>query len=69
MHKKPMVIDFYNSQGCGVVIINQMLRQYFCQPTRDSWVVAVFTFNLDLAAVNITGTILKYNKENYIDSR
>ena len=62
-HKKPMVIDFYNSQRCGVDIINQMLRDYSCQPTCDSWVVVVFTFILDLAAVNAR-TILKYNKEN-----
>ena len=35
-HEKPMVIDFYNSQRCGGKIINQMLRDYFCQPTCDS---------------------------------
>ena len=45
-----------------------MLRDYSCQPTCNSWVVVVFTFILDLAAVNAR-TILKYNKENYIDSR
>ena len=45
-----------------------MLRDYSCQPTCDSQTVAVFTFILDLAAVNAT-TILKHNKENYIDSR
>ena len=63
-----MAIDFYNSQRCGVDIINQMLRDYFCQSTCDCWVVVVFTFILDLAAVNAI-TILNYNKENYIDSR
>ena len=63
-----MVIDFYNSQRCDVEFINQMFRGYSCQPTCDSWVVVVFTFILDLAAVNAR-TILKYNKENYIDSR
>ena len=45
-----------------------MLRDYSCQPTCDSWVVVVFTFILDLAAANAR-TILKYDKENYIDSR
>ena len=45
-----------------------MLRDYSCQPMCNSWVVVVFTFILDLAAVNAR-TILKYNKENYIDSR
>ena len=34
----------------------------------DSWIVVAFTFIFDLAAVNAR-TILKYNKENYIDSR
>ena len=34
----------------------------------DSWIVVAFTFTFDLAAVNAR-TILKYNKENYIDSR
>ena len=64
-HKKPMVIDIYR---CGVDIINQMLRDYSCQPTCDSWVVVVFTFILDLTAVNAR-TILKYKKETCIDSR
>ena len=45
-----------------------MFRDYSCQPACDSCVVVVFTFILDLAAVNAR-TILKYNKENYIDSR
>ena len=51
-HKKPSMADFYNSQRWGADIINQMLRGYSCQPTCDSWVVVVFTFILDFAAVN-----------------
>ena len=43
-HKKPMVIAFYNSQRCGVDITDQILRDYSCQSTCDSWVVVVFTF-------------------------
>ena len=68
-HQKPIAIDFHNSQRCGVDIINQMLRDYSCQPTCHSWVnvVLMFTF-IFLAAVNAR-TLLKYNKENYIDSR
>ena len=65
-HKKAMVIDFYNSQRCGVDIVNQMLHDYSCEPTCDSWVVVVFTFILDLAAVSAR-TTSKYNKENYIE--
>ena len=62
-----MLIVFYNSHRCDVDIMNQMLRNYSCQSTCDSWVVIVFTFILDLAAVSAR-TILKDNKENYIDS-
>ena len=34
----------------------------------DSWVVVMFTFILDLAAVNARA-ILKYNQANYDDTR
>ena len=60
------MIDFYNSKRCGVDIINQLLCDYSWQFTCDSQVVVIFTFILDLAGVNAR-TILKYNKENYID--
>ena len=56
-----MMIDFYISQRGSVDIINQMLRDYSCQPTCDSCVNVVFTFILDLAAVNAR-TVLKYYK-------
>ena len=56
-----MVINFYNSQRCGVDIINKKVRDYSCQSTRDRWVVVVFKFILDLAAVNAR-TTSKYNK-------
>ena len=46
-----------------------MLCDYSCQSTCHSWVVVVFIFILDLAAVNARTTILKYDKENYIYSR
>lgn len=52
-HKKAMLMDFYN---------------HYFQATYDSQVVLVFVFILDLAAVNAI-TILKYNKENYINSK
>ena len=63
LHKKP-VVEFYNSQGRGFDTVNQMLRDNTCQPTCGSWVLAVLTFILDLAAVNAR-TILKYNQANY----
>ena len=68
LYNKPVVIDFYDSQGCGVGIVNQMLCDYTCQPTCGSWVLVVLTFILDLAAVNAR-TILKYNKANYDETR
>ena len=55
-----MEIYFYNSQR-SVDIINRMLFDYSCQPTRNSWVVVVFTLILYLAVVNVR-PILKYNK-------
>ena len=63
-----MIIEFSSSQRYGVNIINEMFRDHSCQPTCDSWVVAVFTFISDLVAANTRPT-LKYNKENYVDSR
>ena len=68
LHNKPVVIDFHISQRCGADIVNQMLRDYTCQPTCDSWVLEVFTFILNLAAVN-TRTILNHNKANSDDTR
>ena len=56
-----MVINFYDGQRCSVDIINKKLRGYSCQSTRDRWVVVVFTFILDVAAVNAR-TTSKYNK-------
>ena len=65
-HRKPIVIDFYNSQRCSVDIIYQMLPDYSCQSTCGSWVFVVLTLILDFAAVNAR-TILKHNKESYIN--
>ena len=33
--KKPIAIDFNNTQQCGLDIASQMLRDYSCQPTCD----------------------------------
>ena len=38
LRKKPVVIGFYNSQRCDVDTVNQMLCDFTCQPTCDSWV-------------------------------
>ena len=67
-HKKPAVIDFYNSQTYGVDIVNQILRDCTCQSTCDSWVLVLFTIILDLAAVNAR-TIPKYSKAHYDETR
>ena len=57
---KPEIIDFYNSQRCGVDIVNEMIKDYCCQPVSNSWPLVVFTFVVDLAAINAR-TILAYN--------
>ena len=56
------IFDSYSSQRWRVDIVNQMLRDYSCQPISDSWVIVVFTFILDLAAV-IATAIIKYKDE------
>ena len=56
---KPEAILFYNEQRCGVDIFNKMLRNLSSQPKCDDWRLAVFTFMLDVAAINAQ-TILKY---------
>ena len=68
LHNNPVVIDFHNSQRYGADIVNQMLRDHTCQLTCDSWVLVVFTFILDLVAVN-TRTVLNHNKTNSDDTR
>ena len=60
--QKPAVIDFYNSQRCGVDIVNEMIKDYSSQPVCYSWTISVFTLILDLAAVN-ANTILGYNSD------
>ena len=54
-----------SSQWCRLDIVNQMLRDYSCQPTSDSWVIVVFTFILDLEAVKAR-TIVKYKDQRLL---
>ena len=54
---KPVVFYFYNSQRCGVNIVNKILEEYNSQPIIYSWI-------LDLAAARAQ-TVLKYNSEIY----
>ena len=42
LRKKPVVIDFYSSQKWGDGIVNQMLGDYTCHPSCDSWVLVVY---------------------------
>ncbi len=58
--QKPKIIDFYNQERCGVDIVNEMIKDHSSQPVANSWPLVVFTFILDLAAVNAR-TILGYN--------
>ena len=50
--RKPELIHFYNSQRCGLDIVNEMLKHHSSQPTSNNWPIVVFTFILDLCAVN-----------------
>ena len=67
-NQKPEIIEFYNSQRCGVDIVNKMIRDYSCQPICNSWTMVVFTFLLDLGVIN-SKTILEYNTGNSITRR
>lgn len=55
-NKKPVVIEFQNSQRCGVDTVNQTA----C----GGWELAVFTFLLDLATVNAR-TVPKQSRAIY----
>ena len=58
--KKAEAILFYNEQRCGVDIVNRMMKEFRSQPKSGDYRIAVFTFLLDLGAVNAQ-TILQYN--------
>ena len=66
--KKPVVIDFYNSQRCDVDVVNEMLKDYTSQPVSNSWTIVVLTFILDLSAVN-GSPIFKYNCQTKFTNR
>ena len=66
--EKPVVIDFYNSQRCGLDIVNEMLKDISSQPVSNNWAIVVFTFILDLCAIN-SCTIFKYNCPNDFNGR
>ena len=66
--KKPVVIDFYNSQRCSVDVVNEMLKDYSSQPVSNIWTIVVFTFILDSSAVN-GSTIFKYNCQTKFTNR
>ena len=63
-NNKPTLVDFYNSQRCGVDVNREreMLKDYSSQPVRNSWTIVVFTFILGLSVINAQ-TVLKYNLE------
>ena len=50
--KIPETIDFYNKTKFGVVIIDQMARQYSVKAPARRWPVHTFYNILDLAAIN-----------------
>ena len=68
LQKKPVCIDFYNSQRCGLDIVNEMLKDYCCQPTSHNWPNVVSSFLIDLSALN-GSTIFSYNCPDKYDTR
>lgn len=66
--KKPICIDFYNSQRCGLDIVNEMLKDYCSQPTCNNWPLVVSSFIIDLSALN-GATIFSYNCPEKYDTR
>ena len=61
-HKNNLIlVDFYNSQGCGVHIIVP-LNDYSSQLVSNSWTTVVFTFILDQSVINAQ-TVLNYISE------
>ena len=66
--KKPICIDFYNSQRCGLDIANEILKDYCSQPTSNNWPLVVSTFIIDLSALN-GSTIFSYNSPDKYESR
>ena len=66
--KKPEAILFYNEQRCGVDIVNRMLKTTRSQPKTDEYKISIFTFILDISAIN-AHTIFKYNTKKVIRRR
>ena len=66
---KSDVILYFNKQRCAVDVVNHMFRDTKSQSKTDSWEFILFTFILDLGAVN-AWTFLKYaKKSNSIERR
>ena len=59
-----MEIDFYNSQRYEVDIVREMIKGYSSQSVSSHWTSTVFTFIVDLAAVNAQ-TILGYSSGHH----
>ena len=68
VHKKPVAIEFYNSERCDSNVLNQVLCDYTWHSTCDSWVLVVLKFILGLFYANAR-TIQKDNKANYDKTR
>ena len=62
--KRPMVIDFFNTESCKGDVANETLKDYSSQPISNSWTVAVFMFIINLAVVNAQ-TVLKYSASQH----
>ena len=50
--KKPCVIYFYNKNKVGIDVVDQLLRQYSTHTASRRWPFAVWTYILEIVALN-----------------
>ena len=66
--KKPEAVLFYNEQRCAIDVVNHMLRDITSKPKCDTWVLAAWSFLLDVSALN-GYCILSYTAPGLYPSR
>ena len=67
--RKPEAIMFYNEQRCAVDVVNHMVKDCSSQSKTDKWAFALFTFLIDVAAINAQTILMKNLKKTKINRR
>ena len=69
--KRPEIVSYYNSNKCGVDVVDQMTRLYSTKTPSRRWPMAVWCNMLDLAGINswiifkkVTGS--KISRRNFL---